>query len=144
MAADGVDMTLFFRRLCDAVPATAGGAPADRLASTGTDDAAASLRAMFADPEAFDSWLARWRERLAAEPGAPGARAAAMRATNPAHIPRNHLVEAALVSAARGDMAPFEALLAVLSRPFEDRPDLPLYSTPPRAEERVLATFCGT
>ena len=69
----------------------------------------------------------------------------AMRAVNPAFIPRNHLVEAALAAAAeRADFQPFETLLAVLSRPFQDDPNLERYATPPREEERVLQTFCGT
>jgi serine/tyrosine/threonine adenylyltransferase len=68
-----------------------------------------------------------------------------MRAVNPAFIPRNHLVEAALAAAVeRSDFQPFEDLLAVLSRPFDDQPGLALYATPPRDEERVLQTFCGT
>ena len=105
----------------------------------------AAVRALFADPAAYDAWAARWRERLAEEPGAPSARAAAMRAVNPAVIPRNHLVEAALSAAAeREDFGPFEELLDVLSRPFEDRPGLERYAMPPRPEERVLQTFCGT
>jgi uncharacterized protein YdiU (UPF0061 family) len=41
-------------------------------------------------------------------------------------------------------MAPFERLVQVLARPFEDQPDAPRHAQPPRAEERVLATFCGT
>ena len=45
-----------------------------------------------------------------------------MRAVNPAYIPRNHLVEAALNAAIeRDDFAPFEQLLEVLSRPFDER-----------------------
>ncbi len=68
-----------------------------------------------------------------------------MRAVNPAFIPRNHLVEAALRAAVeRSDFQPFEDLLAVLSRPFEDQPGLAHYAMPPRDEERVLQTFCGT
>ena len=68
-----------------------------------------------------------------------------MRASNPAFIPRNHLVEAAIRAAEdRDDFRPFEALMAVLARPFEDQPDHADYASPPRPEERVLATFCGT
>ena len=68
-----------------------------------------------------------------------------MRAVNPAFIPRNHLVEAALSAAVeREDFGPFEELLDVLSRPFEDRPGLERYAMPPKPEERVLQTFCGT
>jgi uncharacterized protein YdiU (UPF0061 family) len=68
-----------------------------------------------------------------------------MRAANPAFIPRNHLVEAALDAAIRRqDFQPFEELLDVVSRPYEDRPNLERYSTPALPEERVCQTFCGT
>ena len=131
MAENGADFTLAFRGLCGAAEAGPEG------------DAA--VRALFTDPAAYDAWAARWRERLAEEPDPPSARAAAMRAVNPAVIPRNHLVEAALSAAAeREDFGPFEELLDVLSRPFEDRPGLERYATPPKPEERVLQTFCGT
>ena len=82
-----------------------------------------------------------WRMRLASEVMP----AVAMRAVNPAFIPRNHLVEAALAAAVeRSEFQPFEDLLSVLSRPFDDDPELGRYATPPRDEERVLQTFCGT
>ncbi len=124
MAANRADFTLTFRRLADAA-----------------EGDAASVRSLFADGAAFDAWLERWRDRLAGEE----APAAAMRAVNPVFIPRNHLVEAALAAAVeRGDFRPFEDLLAVLARPFDDDPALALYATPPREEERVLQTFCGT
>ena len=67
-----------------------------------------------------------------------------MRSVNPAYIPRNHRVEAALVAAAEEDYAPFEELLLVLARPFEDRPEYAAYAEPPAAEQRVCQTFCGT
>jgi serine/tyrosine/threonine adenylyltransferase len=130
MAENGADFTLAFRRLSDAATGPEGDA---------------GVRALFADPAAYDAWAGRWRERLADEPAAPSARAAAMQAANPAVIPRNHLVEAALSAAVeREDFGPFEELHDVLSRPFEDRPGLERYAVPPRPEERVLQTFCGT
>jgi uncharacterized protein YdiU (UPF0061 family) len=102
-------------------------------------------RAQFREPAAFDSWADRWQARLADEPTSVEQRRTAMRATNPAFIPRNHLVEQALAAAAeRDDLAPFEELLAVLSRPFEDQPGRERFAVPPQPEERVLATFCGT
>jgi len=68
-----------------------------------------------------------------------------MRAVNPAIIPRNHMVEEALAAATtRGDFGPFETLVVLLARPFDDHPDHPRHALPPRTEERVLATFCGT
>ncbi len=73
---------------------------------------------MFTDTAGFDAWAARWRERLAREPGTPDARRAAMRAVNPAFIPRNHLVQAVIEAATeRQDFEPFAELLDVLSRP---------------------------
>ena len=46
-----------------------------------------------------------------------------MRAANPAYIPRNHRVEAVIKAAVeRDDFAPFEELLTVLSKPYEDQP----------------------
>ena len=68
-----------------------------------------------------------------------------MRRVNPAFIPRNHRVEAVIVAAqARGDFAPLDELLRVLSAPFDEQPDLAAYADPPKPEEVVLETFCGT
>ena len=68
-----------------------------------------------------------------------------MRAVNPAFIPRNHRVEAVIEAAVnRDDFAPFEELLAVLSKPYEDQPAFAAYAEPPEPHERVLQTFCGT
>jgi uncharacterized protein YdiU (UPF0061 family) len=130
MAANGADFTLTFRRLCDAAAGPEGDA---------------RVRALFSDPAAYDGWAAGWRRRLNEEPADGQARAAVIRRTNPAFIPRNHLVEAALEAAnLRQDFQPFEDLLAVISRPYDERPELDRYLTPARPEERVLQTFCGT
>jgi uncharacterized protein YdiU (UPF0061 family) len=82
---------------------------------------------------------------LAAEPQDATERRDAMRAVNPAFIPRNHRVEAIIRAAVdEDDFAPFEELNAVLSRPFDDQPEFARYAEPPRDDERVLRTFCGT
>ncbi len=123
MAEAGADFTLAFRAL--------------------GDDAA--LRTLFADPAALDAWLPRWRARLEDDPQSPAERQAMMRAANPAFIPRNHQVEAVITAAVqREDFGPFEELLGVLARPYEDQPGAERFQLPPKAEERVLATFCGT
>jgi uncharacterized protein YdiU (UPF0061 family) len=68
-----------------------------------------------------------------------------MLAVNPAFIPRNHMVEAALDAAVwRQDFQPFEQLLEVVTRPYDDQPDRERYAVPARPEERVSRTFCGT
>ncbi len=130
MAANRADFTLAFRRLCDAAESTHG------------DE---GVRSLFADPSAYDAWARAWRVRLNEETGSAQARAAAMRAVNPMFIPRNHLVEAALNAATqRQDLQPFEQLLDVVARPYEDRPGLERYATPATPEEYVSQTFCGT
>jgi uncharacterized protein YdiU (UPF0061 family) len=130
MASNGADFTLTFRRLCDAAASA---------------DSDATVRSLFTDPTAFDDWAARWRQRLAEEGGEASDRQAAMRATNPAFIPRNHLVEETIVAAvSKGDFSPFENLLTALSRPYEDQPIFGRYSEPPRLEQVIHQTFCGT
>jgi serine/tyrosine/threonine adenylyltransferase len=130
MARGAADFTLTFRRLSDA----AGDPAAD-----------AEVRQLFAEPEAYDAWAAGWRQRIALEPQSAAERQAAMRTVNPAFIPRNHRVEAVIKAAVDADdYGPFEELLTVLAKPYDDQPEFAAYAEPPRPEERVCQTFCGT
>src|SRR5437762_9472354 len=130
MARNGADFTLIFRRLCDAAA---------------SPDGDAGVRSLFTDPSSFDDWAARWRHRLADEGGEANELRAAMRAANPAFIPRNHLVEEAISAAVNdGYFSPFENLLTVLSMPYEDQPAFSRYVDPPRPDQVVHQTFCGT
>ena len=71
--------------------------------------------------------------------------AAEMDRVNPAYIPRNHLVEQALVAASSSsDFGPFERLLEVLERPFERRAGLAGYEGPAPDEFGPYVTYCGT
>lgn len=92
---------------------------------------------IYAD-EAFLNWRELWRARR----GDLNTARPVMEAANPAYIPRNHQVEAALVAAGQGDMAPFHALLDVLARPYAERPGLAAYTAP--NPEDNYRTFCGT
>jgi uncharacterized protein YdiU (UPF0061 family) len=115
MEGRSVDFTLAFRYLADA--------------ALGNDQ---PIRALFSDPSAFDSWSEHWRARLGRENAAPEERAQAMRRVNPAFIPRNHRVEEALSAATeRDDYEPFETMLKILARPFDDQPEFATYMEPP-------------
>jgi uncharacterized protein YdiU (UPF0061 family) len=68
-----------------------------------------------------------------------------MRAYNPAVIPRNHEVEAALDDATRRqDLTRFQSLLEAVSRPYDEtRQPADLLNPPPAGTPRCT-TFCGT
>ncbi|HEX5337945.1 MAG TPA: protein adenylyltransferase SelO family protein, partial [Gallionella sp.] len=94
-----------------------------------------------ADAPDVQAWLTRWQSRLNQQPF--HARTT-MLAANPAVIPRNHLVEAALKAAVENDdLVPFNTLLAVLSTPFQ-APDAATYRMPAPPSDRPYRTFCGT
>ncbi|MFN3390037.1 MAG: protein adenylyltransferase SelO family protein, partial [Allosphingosinicella sp.] len=112
-AMQGADWTLTFRRLADE----------------------AALRPLFGDFSKMAAWLPRWQARA----GEGAARRLA--AANPAVIPRNHKVEAALAAATEGDMAPFDALLAAIRQPFTEAEP---YMLPAPTGFGPYVTFCGT
>jgi len=130
MAENEADFTLTFRRLSEAAD---GGADAD-----------ARVGELFKEPAAFTEWVLKWRQRLAAEDVAPADRAAAMKSVNPAFIPRNHRIQAAITAAQADDFQPFEELNAVLAKPYEDQPGFAEYMNSPQPDEVVHRTFCGT
>lgn len=130
MASNDVDFTLLFRHL-----------------SASAEDASADSEtaALFDNPGAFFDWAPRWRERLAKEERSPEERSRAMRRANPAFIPRNHRIEEAITSAvASADLGPFEELVRVLAKPYDDQADAAYLQAPPEPKERVTRTFCGT
>ena len=87
------------------------------------------------DLPAYDAWSARW---LALDPDP-----AAMDRVNPAYVPRNHLLEAALTAATAGDTAPFEQLLEVVTHPFDERPAWADFALP-GPDDGSFVTYCGT
>jgi uncharacterized protein YdiU (UPF0061 family) len=131
LAEHQLDFTLSFRRLADL--ALSGGGGANNVAE------------LFEFPDALSPWLERWRERLAQDALSPVDRQALMYRANPVFIPRNHLVEAAIAAATdRDDLSVFQQLVDVLGNPHQYRAELALYATPPRSEQVVQQTFCGT
>ena len=130
MAKNQADFTLTFRRL--------GEAARDPAKDT-------AVQRLFADPADYGEWATRWRQRTAEEPQSAAERQTTMDAVNPAFIPRNHRIEAVIEAAmTRDDLAPFEKLIAVLARPYEDQAAFADYAEPPEPHQRVLQTFCGT
>ena len=95
-----------------------------------------------------DAALATWHRRLEArrvrQSQSAAEAQALMRRHNPAFIPRNHRVEAALLAAtSQDDFSVMERLLDVLATPYDHERDLPIFSDP-SSDERRYRTFCGT
>ena len=131
MADHQLDFTLTFRRLADLADESSPGQ--------------ATVKELFEIPDALLPWLARWRERQQRESNEPTDRQSRMYAANPAFIPRNHRVQEAIAAASDdGDFQPFHALHAALAMPYQYDPALARYATPPRPEQEVRQTFCGT
>jgi serine/tyrosine/threonine adenylyltransferase len=121
------DFTLTFRGLC------------------ANAESNARLPGAIGEDGEFESWLAEWKARSAAESRSAAERAAAMRAVNPRYIPRNHRIEELIQAAVeRNDFSPFNTLLTVLAKPFDEQPEFAAYTAPPRPDQRVAQTFCGT
>lgn len=133
MAAADADYTLTFRRL------------AERAGPAEGENDRASVAAIFELPDSFASWLEKWQARLAAETIDPTERQQQMLALNPAFIARNHLVEEAIRAANdNNDFQPFHRLVDRLAEPCRYDPSDARYATPPRPEQVVARTFCGT
>ena len=93
----------------------------------------------------MQAWLTGWRARLESQAVAPEAIEETMRQANPAVIPRNHQVEAALSAAvSAGDLGPFERLLQVLQTPYEETVENVEYRAPAPPSAQPYQTFCGT
>ncbi len=127
MEGQGADYTQFFRLLAR-VP----------------EDGREALNALFDEPDAIAGWLDTWEARIAHEERPHDKRVAAMNTVNPLYIPRNHKVEEALQAAANGDMDPFNTMLDVLARPYEEREGLEEYARPAPADAPAYVTYCGT
>lgn len=121
MQEHGSDFTATFRELT-------------HIANGGNGTSKAS--ALFDDTPRAREWAVQWATRLDAPDG--------MWQANPAIIPRNHQVEAAIRAAENGDLRPFHDLMAALAAPFPSTGDSSVYRHPPDPGERVARTFCGT
>jgi uncharacterized protein YdiU (UPF0061 family) len=92
----------------------------------------------------FQAWQTRWVQQIGGEEQKKTAQNL-MQAYNPAYIPRNHLVEQALLSATEEqDLKPFQTLVQLVSKPYEEQKGMEIYQTPPPQGDQDYRTFCGT
>lgn len=123
------DFTLSFRVLADCINSTP----------------TSFLQLFSIDSQPIGVWLGEWRARLSQDARSADQVREEMQKVNPLYIPRNQNVEAALRAAVEGrEYQPFEELLKVLTRPFEDQPGMERYAAVPQAGDVPYKTFCGT
>jgi uncharacterized protein YdiU (UPF0061 family) len=131
MKEQKTDFTLTFRRLSDL-------SDPRKLSNNG-------VGSVFELPGSFSPWLERWQRRLLRNPQDAEERQIRMYKANPVFIARNHLVEEAIDAAVkRQDYGPFHTLVDVLAKPFEFDEAFARYAKPPKPEQVVSQTFCGT
>jgi uncharacterized protein YdiU (UPF0061 family) len=130
MQANGVDFTLFFRRLSGLRAADASG-----------DE---PLRDLFIDRPAFDAWAIQYRERLQAEASDDAQRQLAMNKINPKYVLRNYLAQVAIEKAQNKDFSEVERLLAVLQRPYDEQPEHDHYAALPPDWASHLEVSCSS
>ncbi len=123
-----VDLTLFFRRLCD-------------FSVQGENR---PLRDLFIDPDDFNLFAHHYRARLALEPLTAFERCHRMRQVNPKYILRNYLAQGAIEQAEAGDFAEVNRLLELLRRPFDEQPDYERYAALPPEAGKHLPISCSS
>ena len=91
------------------------------------------------DSKEFKKWKIQWLERI----GNSVDSFRIMKMNNPIYIPRNHLVEIALLNAISGDISEFDKLLTMMSQTYsyEKKHN---FQTVPDDHDASYKTFCGT
>lgn len=91
------------------------------------------------------AWQQRWQQRLSQQQQLLTEVYATMNQHNPAVIPRNHWLQAAINQTLEsGELTLFNELMTVLRTPYTVPSAAPQFTQPATAQQRVTKTFCGT
>ena len=91
----------------------------------------------------FKNWKKNWHERLKLNNNTPEKYITLMRSVNPLVIPRNHKIEKSLQIAESGNLAPFNKLVKILEKPYEQQENISDYLKMD-SSSKEYKTFCGT
>jgi serine/tyrosine/threonine adenylyltransferase len=103
-----------------------------------------SLRDQFIDRDLIDLWFADYLDRLNLESSIDVARKLKMDAANPKYILRNHLAQAAIEQAQRGDYSEVERLRCILSKPYDEQNEFNDYSLAPPDDIEKIEVSCSS
>jgi Uncharacterized conserved protein len=93
----------------------------------------------------FSDWSAKWTAKIAGEVKSVDEALGNMNKINPLFIPRNHQIQRVIDFAIEAeDYEPLEQIFSAVTNPFGENPQLKHLSEPPKPEEEIKQTFCGT
>jgi len=103
------------------------------------------LKAQFQEHKRLDGWLQKWIKTLKNKKLNKKDVINIMDKANPLFIPRNHLLERIINAATENnDFSEMKTLLKVFNSPYKEQTENKAYSKPPKSDEIVKQTFCGT
>lgn len=103
------------------------------------------IRDMFLDRDGFDLWSKHYKLRLELENSENAERQQRMLQSNPKYILRNYLAESAIRRAnEEKDYSEIDRLLKLLSRPFDEQPEMETYAAPPPDWAQKIEVSCSS
>ena len=93
---------------------------------------------IFAKSKGFNDWYLKWKKEINQNEISDE-----MNLNNPCYIPRNHLIEDALIKAIEGDMSEINFMINLFESPYIERNTPQKYLMPSNSGEQYV-TFCGT
>ena len=119
--SESIDFTLSFRNLAKIV-----------------DQSLTIEDSVFNKSKDFSIWYKSWKKEINVANVS-----IEMNLKNPCYIPRNHIIEDALMNAVDGDMKEINLIAELLKEPFTEKNGYEKYSLAPSSNEPYI-TYCGT
>ena len=119
--SESIDFTLSFRNLAKII-----------------DQSLTIEDSIFNKSKDFSAWYRSWKKEINVANVSNQ-----MNLKNPCYIPRNHIVEDALMNAVNGDMKEINLIAELLKDPFTEKNGFEKYTLAPSSNEPYI-TYCGT
>ncbi len=119
--SESIDFTLSFRNLAKII-----------------DQSLTIEDSVFNKSKDFSVWCRSWKKEINVANVSNQ-----MNLKNPCYIPRNHIVEDALINAINGDMKEINLIAELLKEPFTEKNGFEKYTLAPSSNEPYI-TYCGT
>ena len=92
----------------------------------------------------FDQWANNYSQRLRDENSDKASRQTIMLAVNPKYVLRNYMAQIAITKAESKDFSEVDMLLKLLTKPFDDQPDMDFYAQEPPDWAKTLDLSCSS